>query len=83
MQVVQILTELGIIKATSTDTISVRRSVQYFIDNLFSAGERNDALSVVGEDLYAVAIDQPFRFPAAFTFVLRCGERLAFSPFRF
>ena len=25
----------------------------------------------IGEDMFAIAVDQPFRFPAAFTFVLR------------
>ena len=30
----------------------------------------------IGEDLFAIAIDQPFRFPAAFTFVLRAFSTL-------
>ena len=29
-----------------------------------------------GEDLFAIAIDQPFRFPANFTFVLRAFSTL-------
>jgi predicted unusual protein kinase regulating ubiquinone biosynthesis (AarF/ABC1/UbiB family) len=30
----------------------------------------------IGEDLFAIAIDQPFRFPATFTFVLRAFSTL-------
>lgn len=30
----------------------------------------------IGEDLFAIAVDQPFRFPAAFTFVLRAFSTL-------
>ena len=30
----------------------------------------------IGEDLFAIALDQPFRFPASFTFVLRAFTTL-------
>ncbi len=30
----------------------------------------------IGEDLFAIALDQPFRFPATFTFVLRAFSTL-------
>ena len=30
----------------------------------------------IGEDMFAIAVDQPFRFPAAFTFVLRAFSTL-------
>jgi hypothetical protein len=30
----------------------------------------------IGEDLFAIAVDQPFRFPATFTFVLRAFSTL-------
>lgn len=33
-------------------------------------------LQTIGEDLFAIALDQPFRFPAAFTFVLRAFATL-------
>jgi predicted unusual protein kinase regulating ubiquinone biosynthesis (AarF/ABC1/UbiB family) len=33
-------------------------------------------LQKIGEDLFAIAIDQPFRFPATFTFVLRAFSTL-------
>lgn len=32
--------------------------------------------SNIGEDLFAIALDQPFRFPATFTFVLRAFSTL-------
>ena len=38
--------------------------------------ERNETLAAIGEDIFAVAVDQPFRFPAAFTFVLRAFSTL-------
>ena len=38
--------------------------------------ERKEAIAAIGEDLFAVAVDQPFRFPAAFTFVLRAFATL-------
>lgn len=34
------------------------------------------SLQKIGEDLFAIAIDQPFRFPATFTFVLRAFSTL-------
>lgn len=36
-------------------------------------------MSAIGEDLFAIALDQPFRFPAAFTFVLRAFATLEVS----
>jgi predicted unusual protein kinase regulating ubiquinone biosynthesis (AarF/ABC1/UbiB family) len=33
-------------------------------------------LQRIGEDLFAIALDQPFRFPATFTFVLRAFSTL-------
>ena len=38
--------------------------------------ERKETIAAVGEDLFSVAVDQPFRFPAAFTFVLRAFTTL-------
>lgn len=34
------------------------------------------AVQNIGEDLFAIALDQPFRFPATFTFVLRAFSTL-------
>ena len=36
----------------------------------------SDTVQAIGEDLFAIAVDQPFRFPAAFTFVLRAFSTL-------
>lgn len=36
-------------------------------------------LQAIGEDLFAIALDQPFRFPANFTFVLRAFSTLEVS----
>ncbi len=38
--------------------------------------EREETLGAIGEDLFAIALDQPFRFPATFTFVLRAFTTL-------
>eukprot|EP00899_Mesostigma_viride_P005280 jgi/Mesvir1/14753/Mv05396-RA.1 len=36
-----------------------------------SANKRKARLASIGEDLLAISVDQPFRFPATFTFVVR------------
>ena len=64
--------ELKILVPTG-DLVSVRRSVAYFLDTINRQAERQETVAAIGEDLFAIAVDQPFRFPAAFTFVLRCG----------
>ena len=33
-------------------------------------------MSAIGEDMFSIALDQPFRFPASFTFVLRAFTTL-------
>ena len=38
--------------------------------------EQKEAVSAIGEDMFSIAIDQPFRFPASFTFVLRAFTTL-------
>ena len=38
--------------------------------------EQKAAVANIGEDLFAIALDQPFRFPASFTFVLRAFTTL-------
>lgn len=68
--VIRTLVELGIIKPTG-DMLSVRRAISYFLENLARQTERQEAIGRIGEDLFAIALDQPFRFPATFTFVLR------------
>eukprot|EP00878_Enallax_costatus_P028806 GHUV01031151.1.p1 GENE.GHUV01031151.1~~GHUV01031151.1.p1 ORF type:complete len:164 (+),score=44.37 GHUV01031151.1:50-493(+) len=73
--VIRTLVELGIIKPTG-DMLSVRRAISYFLDNLARQTERQEAIGRIGEDLFAIALDQPFRFPATFTFVLRAFSTL-------
>ena len=38
--------------------------------------EQKAAMAGIGEDIFAIALDQPFRFPASFTFVLRAFTTL-------
>ena len=61
---------------TTLNSLSVRRAIGYFIDNLTRQLEREETLGAIGEDLFAIALDAPFRFPAAFTFVLRAFSTL-------
>ena len=44
--------------------------------NVNRQAQQQEAVSTIGEDLFAIALDQPFRFPAAFTFVLRAFATL-------
>lgn len=75
-KVVASLIDLGALVPTG-DLNSVRRSVQFFLNNLTGPKlERDATISAIGEDLFAIAADQPFRFPATFTFVLRAFTTL-------
>ncbi|QCE01941.1 hypothetical protein DEO72_LG7g3242 [Vigna unguiculata] len=75
-KVMQRLIELGALQPTG-DLSSVRRSVQFFLDHLQSqAPDQQQTLSAIGEDLFAIAQDQPFRFPSTFAFVLRAFSTL-------
>lgn len=72
--VVASLVELGVLVPTA-DLAPVRRSVQYmldhFMDKPFSSNPGEISVAAISEDLYELAYDQPFRFPATFTFVMR------------
>ncbi|GMI73317.1 salt-induced ABC1 kinase 1 [Hibiscus trionum] len=75
-KVMQSLIDLGALQPTG-DLSSVRRSVQFFLDNLLNQRPDQEAtLAAIGEDLFAIAQDQPFRFPSTFTFVLRAFSTL-------
>ncbi|XP_010551963.1 PREDICTED: uncharacterized protein LOC104822435 [Tarenaya hassleriana] len=75
-KVMQNLIELEALQPTG-DLSSVRRSIQYFLDNLLSQSpDQQQTLAAIGEDLFAIAQDQPFRFPSTFTFVLRAFSTL-------
>lgn len=52
------------------------RTFQFFLNNLERAADQKETVAAVGEDLFAIALDSPLRFPAAFTFVLRAFATL-------
>ncbi|BAZ90654.1 ABC-1 domain-containing protein [Raphidiopsis curvata NIES-932] len=74
-RVVQSLVNLGAI-APVEDMGPVRRSVQYMLDNFMDKPFENQSVATISEDLYEIAYNQPFRFPATFTFVMRAFSTL-------
>ncbi|KAF3443233.1 hypothetical protein FNV43_RR12915 [Rhamnella rubrinervis] len=75
-KVMQSLIDLKALQPTG-DMSSVKRSVQFFLDNLLSqTPDQQQTLAAIGEDLFAIAQDQPFRFPSTFTFVIRAFSTL-------
>lgn len=74
-QVVHSLVELGAL-APVDDMGPVRRSVQYMLDHFMDKPFENQSVSAISEDLYEIAYNQPFRFPATFTFVMRAFSTL-------
>ncbi|XP_015880814.3 protein ACTIVITY OF BC1 COMPLEX KINASE 7, chloroplastic [Ziziphus jujuba] len=75
-KVMKSLIDLEALQPTG-DMSSVRRSVQFFLDNLLSqTPDQQQTLSAIGEDLFAISQDQPFRFPSTFTFVIRAFSTL-------
>jgi predicted unusual protein kinase regulating ubiquinone biosynthesis (AarF/ABC1/UbiB family) len=74
-QVMNSLIELGAL--TEVDDMSpVRRAIQYILDNFMDKPFEEQSIESISDDLYAVAYDQPFRFPATFTFVMRAFSTL-------
>lgn len=74
-QVMTALVSLGAL-AEIDDMGPVRRSIQYILDNLMDKPFEEQSVAAISDDLYAVAYDQPFRFPATFTFVMRAFSTL-------
>jgi predicted unusual protein kinase regulating ubiquinone biosynthesis (AarF/ABC1/UbiB family) len=74
-RVVSSLVEMGALVPTD-DMGPVRRSVQYMLDNFMDKPFEEQSVTAISEDLYEIAIDQPFRFPATFTFVMRAFSTL-------
>ncbi|MDB9443622.1 AarF/ABC1/UbiB kinase family protein [Sphaerospermopsis kisseleviana CS-549] len=74
-RVVQSLIDLGAI-APIDDMGPVRRSVQYMLDNFMDKPFESQSVAAISEDLYEIAYNQPFRFPATFTFVMRAFSTL-------
>ncbi len=73
--VMSALVELGAL-AEIDDMGPVRRSIQYILDNMMDKPFEEQSVTAISDDLYAVAYDQPFRFPATFTFVMRAFSTL-------
>ncbi|WP_374875599.1 ABC1 kinase family protein [Microseira sp. BLCC-F43] len=74
-RVVTSLVELGAL-APVDDMGPVRRSVQYMLDHFMDKPFENQSVTAIADDLYEIAYDQPFRFPATFTFVMRAFSTL-------
>jgi predicted unusual protein kinase regulating ubiquinone biosynthesis (AarF/ABC1/UbiB family) len=74
-RVVASLIELGALSPTK-DLAPVRRSIQYILDRLMDRPFEEQSVAEISDDLYEIAYDQPFRFPATFTFVMRAFSTL-------
>jgi predicted unusual protein kinase regulating ubiquinone biosynthesis (AarF/ABC1/UbiB family) len=74
-RVVTSLVALGALSPVE-DMGPVRRSVQYMLDHFMDQPFENQSVSAISDDLYEIAYDQPFRFPATFTFVMRAFSTL-------
>lgn len=77
-KVIAALTDLGAIKP-GADQAPIRRSVEFLLTNFADQPfEQPQNLSIgdLSDDIYEMAYDQPFRFPATFTFVLRALSTL-------
>jgi predicted unusual protein kinase regulating ubiquinone biosynthesis (AarF/ABC1/UbiB family) len=73
--VVKSLVDLGAL-APAEDMGPVRRSVQYMLDNFMDQPFETQSVAQISDDLYEIAYNQPFRFPATFTFVMRAFSTL-------
>ena len=74
-KVVKSLIKLGALVPTG-DMSSVRRSIQFMLDNFMDKPFEEQSVDAISEDLYEIAYGQPFRFPATFTFVMRAFSTL-------
>lgn len=74
-RVVASLIDLGALAATD-DMGPVRRSIQYMLDHFMDQPFEEQSVTAISDDLYEIAYDQPFRFPATFTFVMRAFSTL-------
>ncbi|GBF82925.1 ABC1-like protein [Aphanothece sacrum FPU1] len=74
-RVVSSLIALGALAPTD-DMGPVRRSIQFILDNFMDKPFEEQSVTQISEDLYEIAYDQPFRFPATFTFVMRAFSTL-------
>lgn len=73
--VMNALVDLGAL-APVEDMGPVRRSIQYMLDNFMDQPFESQSVAQISDDLYDIAYNQPFRFPATFTFVMRAFSTL-------
>jgi len=74
-RVLNSLIELGAL-APVGDMSAVRRSIQYMLDNFMDEPFEEQSVAEISDDLYEIAYNNPFRFPATFTFVMRAFSTL-------
>ena len=74
-RVMRSLVALGALSEVS-DMGPVRRSIQFMLDNFMDQPFEEQSVNQISSDLYELAYDQPFRFPATFTFVMRAFSTL-------
>ncbi|NJM67293.1 MAG: AarF/ABC1/UbiB kinase family protein [Acaryochloris sp. RU_4_1] len=74
-QVMASLIDLGALLPVE-DMGPIRRSIQYMLDNFMGQPFDKQSVAQIGDDLFEIAYDQPFRFPATFTFVMRAFSTL-------
>jgi predicted unusual protein kinase regulating ubiquinone biosynthesis (AarF/ABC1/UbiB family) len=74
-RVVASLIDLGALEPIG-DMGAVRRSIQFMLDNFMDKPFEDQSITQISDDLYDIAYDQPFRFPATFTFVMRAFSTL-------
>lgn len=75
-KVAQSLIDLGVLEPAG-DLSPVTRSIKFFLDN--SLNQRPDqkaTIAAIGEDLFAIARNQPFRVPFTIAFILRAFSTL-------
>ena len=74
-RVIAALVDLEALKI-GDDPGPVRRSIQFMLDNFMDKPFEEQSINQISEDLFEIAYDQPFRFPATFTFVMRAFSTL-------
>ncbi|MCS6942099.1 MAG: AarF/ABC1/UbiB kinase family protein [Geminocystis sp.] len=74
-KVIAALVDLGALQMPE-DPSAVRRALQFLLDNFVDKPFEEQSISQISEELYEIAYDQPFRFPATFTFVMRAFSTL-------
>ncbi len=73
--IIKSLIDLGALQPIG-DLSAVRRSIQFMLDNFMDKPFEEQSITAISDDLYDIAYDQPFRFPATFTFVMRAFSTL-------